>query len=221
MNCYSHAFRFLDRDPYFVVGTCVPDWLTLADRKVRVRKKNARLFMENTDPNISELAKGIVRHHLDDDWFHENRCFVELNLALSIELRELLGSDAGFRPHLAAHILIEVLLDRALTLRNPSGLETFYEMVAQVDPARVEAGVNEITSTKKTDRIALFVPRFLTERYLFDYLTDEGINYRLNRVLRRVKLAELPAAFLDWIPSAWDRVEKQQDDLLSGFESSD
>ena len=32
MNYFAHALPFLDR-PYFVAGTAVPDWLTVADRR--------------------------------------------------------------------------------------------------------------------------------------------------------------------------------------------
>ena len=36
MNYFAHGHRFVD-DPYFLAGTAVPDWLSVVDRKVRVR----------------------------------------------------------------------------------------------------------------------------------------------------------------------------------------
>ena len=43
MNYFAHALPFLDDDPYFVAGTGVPDWLSVADRDVRVRLKHSHL----------------------------------------------------------------------------------------------------------------------------------------------------------------------------------
>lgn len=205
MNCFSHAYRFLERDPYFVVGTCVPDWLTLVARKTRVREKSAMEFIRDDNSAMAELAGGIMRHHQDDHWFHGGREFVELNLQFAIELRDLLGKDAGFRPHLAGHILIEVLLDSYLTEQDRSRLDWYYECVRQVDPVVVENSINRIAAIP-TDRITRFIPLFISEAYLYDYLDDQRVRYRLNRVLKRVQLAELPTNFLDWLPDARKRV---------------
>ena len=207
MNCFSHAYRFLGRDPYFIVGTCVPDWLSMVARKTRAREKLAARFTDDDDPELRHLAAGIVRHHQDDHWFHEQREFVETNLQFAMELRDLLGADAGFRPHLAGHILIEMLLDGYLTERDRWLLDDYYEKVASVDPAKVENAVNLIAA-KPSDRIADFLPVFLSEGYLYDYVDDQRTQYRLNRVLKAVKLAELPEAFLSWLPTARERVYK-------------
>lgn len=216
MNCFSHAYRFLDRDPRFIVGTAIPDWLTLVDRKVRARKRLAMPLVENESEPHNQLASGIVQHHDDDDWFHANPTFVELNLNFAVELRELLGKDAGFRPHLSAHIAIEVLIDGCLAKQDISKLESYYKIVSKVDPAEIETGVNRI-ATKKTSTLGAFIPRFISERYLFDYLTDKGVGYRLNRVLRRIKLPQLPDSFIDWLASARLRVDQNLPQLLSGF----
>lgn len=217
MNCFSHAYPFLDRDPYFVVGTCVPDWLSMVARKTRAREKNAVLYMSDQQSEVAELAAGIVQHHRDDHWFHDCREFVELNLQFSIELRELLGSDAGFRPHLAGHILIEVLLDGYLQEKTDNGkakLDQYYAMVQQVDPKIVEQVINRIAA-KPTDKINWFLPKFINEAYLYDYVDDDRVHYRLNRVLKSVKLAELPDEFLDWLPHARKRVYDQAAVMLT------
>jgi hypothetical protein len=229
MNCFSHAYRFLDADPYFIVGTAMPDWLTLVDRKVRVRKKNAQALLDNrrpgsngetADSKLDQLANGIIRHHVDDDWFHANQRFVEMNLEFSVELREMFKPDPGFRPHLVGHIVIELLLDAILTERDVSQLERYYQIVGGVDPRIVQSGVNAI-SARSTEMLTWFIPRFLTERYLFDYLTDGGVFYRLNRVIKRAKLAELPEdKMLDWLPAARVRVQRDCESLLNGFEPS-
>lgn len=214
MNCFSHAYRFLDRDPHFVVGTCVPDWLSMVARKTRAREKSAAQFTDDATRDLAELAAGIVRHHRDDYWFHERREFVETNLQFAIELRELLGADAGFRPHLAGHILIEMLLDAFLTEQDPSQLDRYYELVKAVQPAFVQDAINQMARIP-TDRIESFMPRYLKEAYLYDYVDDSKTRYRLNRVLRSVKLAELPESFLEWLPTARERVYNLAPQMLT------
>ena len=36
MNYLAHGFRFTD-EPYFLAGTAAPDWLSVIDRKMRLR----------------------------------------------------------------------------------------------------------------------------------------------------------------------------------------
>ena len=214
MNCFAHGLRFLDGDPYFVTGTALPDWLTLIDRKVRVREKNSAAFAADNNGVGRQLACGIVQHHRDDDWFHNQREFVELNLQFAVELRDLLGADAGFRPHLAGHIVIEMLLDGFLTEQDRSQLDRYYQRVAEVDPAVVQRIVNAIAA-QPTVRLAKFIPHFIEEGYLYDYVDDGRVRYRLNRVLKRVRLAQLPESFLDWLPNARQRVYRLAPSLLT------
>ncbi len=214
MNCFAHGYRFLERDPWFVTGTVIPDWLTMVARRTRVRTRNARSQLSAASPQVAALARGIVQHHHDDGWFHNSRTFVELNMRFAIELRELLGSDAGFRPHLAAHIGIEMLLDSYLAERDISRLDRFYALIGQTDPELLELAVNRM-APRPTDQIAEFVPRFIQEGYLYDYLEDVRVRYRLNRVLTKMGMAELPPAFADWVQTARKRVYAGARELLN------
>ena len=79
MNYFAHALPFLDR-PYFVAGTAVPDWLAVADRKVRLRSKHVEAFLDDADPYVAEVAAGILQHLRDDARFHATRAFAETSL---------------------------------------------------------------------------------------------------------------------------------------------
>ena len=59
MNYFAHALPFLDR-PYFLAGTAVPDWLTVADRKVRLRSKHVEVFLDDADPCVAAVASGVL-----------------------------------------------------------------------------------------------------------------------------------------------------------------
>ena len=214
MNCFAHAYRFLEASPYFIVGTALPDWLTLIDRRVRARKKTVAPFADDQDEITRQLARGIIQHHVDDDWFHNRRLFVELNLKFSVQLRELLAADAGFRPHLVGHIVIEMLLDGYLNNKYQGLLDAYYTKIAGVDPVRVQRTLRRMTHGEST-KIARFIPRFIEEGYLYDYVDDNRVLYRMNRVLQRVKLVPLPDTFLMWLPGARESVYEHAEDLLT------
>ena len=213
MNCFAHAYPFLD-DPYRVVGTCLPDWLSAIDRKVRTRERTAAEFVEAEDPRVASLARGVVQHHRDDRWFHQTRAFAELNLQFAVELRERMPGDEGFRPSFLGHVLVEVLLDAHLISGDPSQLERYYNQLDQVDPAFVERTVNQF-ATRTTDKLIAGIDRFRTLRFLFDYLDDHSLLKQMNHVMRRVRLPQITESLVDWIPSARERVVSRADELLA------
>ena len=125
MNYFAHALPFLD-EPYLVAGTAVPDWLTVVDRKLRVRRRHAEPFTEATDPPLAAVARGLIQHFRDDLHFHETRAFAETTLELSAAARRAAGDDPGFRPSFLGHLLVEVLLDASLAVRHPEEVERYY-----------------------------------------------------------------------------------------------
>ena len=233
MNSFSHAVRFLERDPQFVVGTSVPDWLTMVDRRVRARRRLAAPIANDPGHPHAELAAGIVQHHVDDSTFHGNPVFAQLNLDFALEIRERQapgdaggGTDeshalsprdsqdsdsestgASFRPHFAAHILIEMLLDSCLANVYPGRLERYYGIVAAIDADQVQAGVNSV-AVQSTKKLAQFVERFLEEKYIFDYHENRGVQYRLNRILSRIGLGQLDDSLLPWFAEARRQVDE-------------
>lgn len=196
MNYFTHALPFLDGDPYFVAGTAVPDWMSVVDRQVRVRGRLAQPVAD--EPNDScerQVARGALQHLADDGWFHATRGFAEITGDLSRRFRECLGPDDPMRCGFLGHVVTELLLDAALIEQHAGALDRYYERLAGIDAARVESAVNRM-SRGNTDRLAWFLPLFHRERFLYDYADDERLLYRLNGVLRRVKLPTLPETCL-------------------------
>ena len=213
MNFLCHGLPYLDR-PLMVAGTAVPDWLSVVDRRVRARGKRARQYLDSPDPELRDVAAGIVQHHHDDRWFHSTRAFAETNLQLAVQLRDLLPGDAGFRPSFVGHILIEMLLD-ALWIRDDSSFgDRYYERLCSISPGRVQRCVNRITG-QPTERLAELIERFIEVRFLYDYLDEAKLLMRLNQVMRRVGLAPLPPAVGQWLPEATRLVESRRRLLLS------
>jgi hypothetical protein len=213
MNYFAHGYAFV-HDPYFLAGTAVPDWLSVIDRRMRVKGKLAAPYCHDPDPRVASLAAGVVQHLEDDRWFHQTRAFAELNLQLTSAVRRVLPADDGFRPSFLGHILVEILLDGVLIAESPGRLEAYYAALRQVDAAVIVAAVNRMV-TRPSERLALLIPAFCAERFLYDYEADEKLLARLNRVMRRVKLTPLPDEFLQVLPEARQYVRARRDELLN------
>lgn len=216
MNYFAHAYRFFD-DPYYMAGTGVPDWLTVVDRPVRVRLRQAIPLADDPDPLTASVVRGIIQHLQDDARFHETRAFMELCLQLTTLARDLLGADAGFRPSFLGHLLVEVLLDARLIADEPSRLETYYQVLASVDGRLVEGIVNQM-AVRPTTRLAWMIERFGEARVLWDYLDDDKLLLRLNQVMHRVGLGQLPAEFRQLLPDARRLVDARAAELLEAVE---
>ncbi len=213
MNYFAHGCRFV-HDPYFLAGTAVPDLLNVADRGVRARSKHALLQVDHDDPRIAAVARGIVQHHSDDARFHENRAFAELCWQFTVAIRDHLPPDDGLRPSFLGHILVEILLDAVLIAETPELLEDYYRAMESVDPAVIQSAVNQIAA-RPTDRLAQFIPLFCAERFLPDYADDGKLMFRLNQVMRRVRLAPLPPEMAELLPAIRRDVAVRRDELLA------
>lgn len=215
MNYLAHAMPFLD-EPYFAAGSCVPDWLTVADRKVRVRSKHAAPFVEDRDRIVAAVAGGILQHIRDDALFHGSRAFAELCLQLTAMARDALDGETGLRPAFLGHLLAEVLLDATLAAENPARLEALYETLARVDPQRVEAAVNRM-APRPTERLSPMIRGFCREKILWDYFEDAKLLHRLSQVMRRVRLDPLPESFGRLLAEVRPLVAARKNELLEGI----
>jgi len=213
MNYFAHGCEFLD-EPYFLAGTATPDWLSAADRSVRVRRVRAEQWVDDADLQTAALARGIVRHHADDARFHATRAFAELSLQFTAAVREALRPDDTLRPSFLGHILVELLLDNVLIQREPARLERYYRAMAAVDAAAVQRVVNKV-SPRPTERLAGFISMFCRVRFLWDYAEDGKLLVRLNQVLCRVGLPPLDGSLFGFLPAARAEVARRADELLA------
>ena len=212
MNYFAHG-RAFTHDPYFLVGTALPDMLSACDRQVRLRAKSVAKWVDDADPRLAALARGVLRHLADDDWFHQTAAFNQLNISFMGQLRAILPNDEGYRPAFLGHILVEILLDAWLMAREPARVTAYYEALATVEAEFVQTCVNRLAS-RSTQVLTIFLPRFLQERFLYDYAENEKLCYRLNQVMRRVGLPPLPDSLLDCLPGFRGQVASQAEALL-------
>lgn len=212
MNYFAHALHHLDR-PYFVAGTAVPDWLSVADRQVRLRPRQLEPWFDCADAIQAEIAAGAARHLHDDGWFHATRGFTEVTGQLTHLFRNELGADDKYHCGFLGHVGMELLLDAILIERFPQEFERYYAVLADIDPAEVQGAVNRM-ARQPTERLAWFVELFRQHQFLRDYSDDNLLLVRLNQVLERVKLSPLPADAVTLLAESRNIVRQRFDDLL-------
>jgi len=215
MNYFAHGVRFVDR-PYFLAGTALPDWLSAADRRVRLRANNVAAFADGSRSAAAELASGVLQHLRDDDRFHRTAAFTWVTSELTRMFRRALPPDDAHRPSLLGHIVTELLVDALLIERHPQRLEQYYRALAGLDAAFVQQAVNRMAA-RQTERLSLFIVVFRSERFLADYTQPERMLVRLNQIMRRVKLNPLPAHVAMVIEAARGVVSLNLNGLLAGL----
>ncbi len=218
MNCFTHAIPFLS-DPTLAVGCCVPDWLSAADRKCRIHEKSAAKFTEDSDPFVASVARGIIQHHQDDAWFHRTPSFIQVSQNFAISLRGVLRGNAGHRPSLLGHILVELLLDGWLITHNPGKLEQYYDCIQAVAMEDLQNAVNRM-ATKPTTNLTRYFAAYVDSRLLFDFTDDEQLLKHVNAILKRVRQEPLTDSILPWLGAARAQVYQSAQKLLAGRDDS-
>ena len=106
------------------------------------------------------------------------------------------------------------MLDDVLIQRSPGVLDEYYSVMDSMDYDRVATAVNLMTN-KPAARMAEFIHRFAQERFLYDYADDVTLLKRLNNVMQRVRLPEIPDALLEFLPAARGNVTSKADELMT------
>jgi hypothetical protein len=212
VNYFAHGLRFLDR-PHFLAGTAVPDWLSVVDRKVRVRPKLTAPLATGDGSGPAEVAAGILQHIHDDGWFHTTQAFAQTSWKLTREFREIEHDGEEIRAGFLGHVVTEMLLDAVLIARDPELLDEYYATLARADAGLIQDVVNQ-ASRRQTQELGIWIDIFLRERFLHDYLEPARLLHRLNQVMRRVKLQPLPEATIDVLERGREIVAARADELL-------
>jgi hypothetical protein len=201
-------------DPYQVAGAATPDWLCMTRPRLRCRSRQAAPFVDADDPRLAAVARGVMRHHADDDWFHETGAFGDLSMELARQVRCATGDRDGMRPGFLGHILVELLLDAALIAEDRRGVDAYYAALEAVDASFVAAAIGAMNGCDASG-VAGLITRFVELRFLYDYMEDESLLFRLNQVMRRVRLPELPSRMMEIMPGARRMVMEHRVALLT------
>ena len=196
-----------------VAGTAVPDWLSVADRKVRVRSRRIHECLETLDSDLRTIAEGMLQHLHDDDLFHRSVRFVMLEAELSSRFRRIMPDRFDHRPPFLGHIVIELLLDDFIAQQMPEVLNEYYAVLSQVPALQIQEAVNAVAA-RSTENLAGFVQQFRASRFLYDYADNVRLLRRLNQVMKRVTLPALDADCLPVLQEARQLLLRHGEELL-------
>lgn len=216
MNYFAHAHPWLEQqqlDPYWLAGLAVPDWLPVAARRTKCRTKHVEPALDDANASRQALARGVAQHHADDGAFHEARAFVELSTTFSRAIVEHCHESTDLRASFLGHILVELLLDDTLIARDPKRLNRYYELMGALDAAWVADEIEQFCG-RSVGRLAEFIDKFVEIRFLADYAEDRLLVFRLNQVMQRVGLNQLPASLAELLPSFRQQVAERADELM-------
>jgi len=212
LNYFVHAIRYLDQ-PYFCAGVAVPDWLSVVDRKSRVRRKGIEKHQSKLTGDDLEIAMGALQHLDDDRWFHNTAGFYLVTAKLAEAFREILPEQGSWKCGFLGHIVMELLLDAVFIADHPQLLDDYYQVMEQLDADRVERVISQL-ATHPPQHLASLIKRFCKERFLADYVDDERLLFRLNQVMKRVKLTQLPPETVDVLAYGRTVVRENRHNLL-------
>ena len=200
MNYYAHGWRFVAQPLLPRRERPSPDWLNVVDRQgpqpEAAREPDGRFEPRGRRRGAGDRAAP-RRRRLVPPCSRLPRA----DVAVHRRVRTRLPDDDGLRPSFLGHILVELLLDSALIVSQPAGLDVYHRSVESLDPELVRHTVERI-SGRELPSLPRWIPRFCSERFLYDYQQDGKLLARLNAVMLRVGLRSLPESLLDWFPEA-------------------
>jgi hypothetical protein len=182
MNLIGHYCCAQSGSATLRIGSVLPDLVPLYRRKVRPHHLD-KLWRERcaTLEGACELLAGMKFHYRVDAEFHKHSLFTGTEAALSAALRG--ASDTpGLKRFLPTHVLTEMFLDHLLLRQAPGISDAFYGDLQGCAPLLGEF-VAEHPQAERESFLG-FLNRILADRFVEDYRTDEGILYRMNRILR-------------------------------------
>jgi hypothetical protein len=183
LNFFAHYYfdHELDRHP-FNAGLIMPDLIRifLPGRRFQPGKVHAAMLGETG----AELFAGSLRHLERDQLFHRSPFFTgSESQLLALFRREKLELHIP-RIWLAAHLVLELMLDRVLMKQNSAALDAFYYSLNQTHADDIEAFLKASLHNAYTDFHAGW-NRFREMQYLYYYTDNDKFAYSIMRIYMR------------------------------------
>ncbi|MEN9510499.1 MAG: hypothetical protein RLZZ370_318 [Bacteroidota bacterium] len=183
MNFFAHFLSDQQADRHhYNAGLILPDLIRNFLPRQRFKAENVNL--EHLDEHALELFHGSCRHLERDRAFHQSPFFTQGNQALNhLFHTHQLGKHVP-RVWLAAHLVLELMLDRVLMKQHPEQLDRFYESLSQTREQALDgfllAGKHEHST-----RFMEHWSRFVAVKYLYHYTDDDAFTYSMMQIYMR------------------------------------
>lgn len=183
MNFLSHYTVHHNSEPVFNFGLLFPDFLGIISRGYKLKQFKKDFGSKNT-----HFLNGIAHHELADALWHESIFFREKCAGIKKILNDFGFVDKPFRPFFMSHVMLEILLDRTIVLKEERLTDDMYTSLEAVEKELIE-NINEIHPA--TREFGRFFANFRSNRYVFSYGSNEMFIYALNRLFSRVNHPQL------------------------------
>lgn len=211
MNFLSHFYHELPcDDPYFAAGLMLPDILSnYSYRAGSVVKLHPWKLAPAAASVHAALTEGVKTHYAVDEAFHPSDFFVENTHFIRGLMTDYPFECFPRRRYAIDHILLEIILDRAILNQKMDVCHQLYTLLDNVELPRVAEMLHQNGLNGHADKAAAHFGRFRQERFIYDYVND----YRLVGLIGHInqRLGNPPMTDND---KAWLK------DLIYAIESS-
>jgi hypothetical protein len=218
MNFLSHYYLHrIPDDNDFTVGLTAPDLLGFHSERVRVTEKYLTEALENSDDSETKSCiRGMLIHLKVDKWFHGSGFFREKTVFLKDRYVEVTGHDDI--PHHFCHILLEILLDRFLLVKDGMLADEFYASYKKFDFKKI-AGIFSDLKNFDTEKFMTLTGNISNSVFLKEYLNCEKIMPILERVSNRigfpVKLKPVSGKLTEFVGRSYAALEEEMADFFA------
>ncbi|MCX6189657.1 MAG: hypothetical protein NTW54_08670 [Bacteroidetes bacterium] len=179
MNYLSHFYFYSkEHNPYYNCGLIFPDWLSSYQR-LRLNKP-----IIATNRSEEHLVKGIQNHFLGDKTFHSSDYFKEHTQAIKRILEKTSLDKNRFRFSFLAHVLLEMMIDRLLLLKNSELGSLFYDNLDACDDELLLYFAQN--NSDADEGFKLMIQKFKQYRYILQYVDVDTFVYSFRRIASRV-----------------------------------
>lgn len=185
LNYLSHYFcEYPDQRPYFVLGLILPDLVReLEPRKIRFVPEELQTALDQRGHDLNE---GIIRHLQVDEMFHQSNFFHEKVAQIKDWLLRYEYETIPSRIPVFAHVLLELMIDRVLILRDPRPMEDFYTLLEQVEEEALAHYFEQNGLVQQPSAVYRRVRYFCKDRFLYRYTDNAMMLYALNVLNQKV-----------------------------------
>lgn len=149
------------------------------------RFKAEYVQQERLNDEARELFLGSCKHLERDHVFHRSDFFTKSEEQLKILFKShQLGLHIP-RVWLAAHLVLELMLDRVLMKNHPELLDSFYESLEGTAGESLGVFLHAGNIGGNHDDFHQGWARFLELKYLYHYTDDDAFTYSLMRIYMR------------------------------------
>lgn len=185
MNYLAHYF--IDSkvgNTYYNTGLILPD---LARGYFKPSDLH-HIYASSTEQK--ELLTGCMKHVDSDKKFHASAFFEHYLNEVNNVIKKTAFSEKLQRKWFLAHILFELLLDRAILKYEPAYVDRFYSDLGLVSDKQLEFFLGS-TNAVSPDSFITRYRHFTQVQYIRYYTDNNKFVYSLNRIMIRAGLSEL------------------------------